>query len=148
LKATARTVILVGLAALATVNMARAAQPKSETYSCEYFDLQKNVMLTGLCHKEATKINGHFAYILTWPSGNKVSVEYINSQSGNHIWRLNGEAAVGIEITRDHLKGFMLDLNQLLEWEDRDCTNWTTAAFKGDYRIEARERCSYGSALM
>lgn len=90
-----------------------------ETYSCEYMDLKKDIMLTGKCHKEDTKINGNFAYILVWPNGNKVTVEYVNSQSGHHIWRINGEAAAAIEINREHLQGFSLDLNQFLEWQDR-----------------------------
>ncbi len=111
---------LIGIAAtVVTCNIVRAAQPKWETSSCEYFDLKKDVMLNGRCHKEATKINDHFGYLMTWPSGNKITVEYVNSQSGNHIWRINDEAAAAIEITRYHLKGFTLDLNQLLEWEER-----------------------------
>jgi hypothetical protein len=115
----AQILMFVALGEIVAANPVYAAQPAWETDFCEYFDIKRNIMLSGRCHKEFTKINGHFGYILTWPSGNKVSVESLKSQSGNHIWRLNGDAAVGIEITRDHLKGFTLDLNQLLEWEDR-----------------------------
>jgi hypothetical protein len=106
-------------APLGTLTSAQAAQPKWETSSCEYMDLKSDITLTGRCHMESTEINGHFAYLFTWPSGNKVTVEYINSQSGHHIWRLNGEAAAAVEINREHLKGFTLDLNQFLEWEER-----------------------------
>lgn len=104
---------------LATAGIAHAANPKWETYSCEYQDLKKNILLSGRCHKQETKIHGNFAYILTWPSGNKVTVEYVNSQSGNHIWKINGEPAAAIELNRENLKGFSLDLNQIIEWQDR-----------------------------
>jgi hypothetical protein len=118
---TKKTALLAfgGLAKLLLASLAYGAQPTWETYFCEYFDLKGNVMLTGRCHKELTKINGHFGYMMKWPSGNSVTVEYLASQSGDHIWRLNRKPAVGIEINRDHLKGFTLDLNQLIEWEDR-----------------------------
>jgi hypothetical protein len=104
---------------LATAGITHAANPKWETYSCEYQDLKKNILLSGRCHKQETKIHGNFAYILTWPSGNKVTVEYVNSQSGNHIWKINGEPAAAIEVNRENLKGFSLDLNQIIEWQDR-----------------------------
>jgi uncharacterized protein len=93
------------------------AKSQWETYSCEYFDLKKGINLDGRCHMEDTEINGHHAYILTWPSGNKVSVEFINSQSGHHIWRLNGEAAAATELSPKWFTGFTLDLNQALGWE-------------------------------
>jgi hypothetical protein len=96
-----------------------AVQPKWETYSCEYDNFAKDITLTGRCHMQETEINGNFGYVLTWPSGNKVTVDYINSQSGNHIWRINGQPAVAFEITREHVRGFSLDLNQILEWQDR-----------------------------
>jgi hypothetical protein len=111
--------LLVGLVVLIAADNCHAAPPKWETQSCEYADLKRDITLTGLCHKEATKINGNFSFVLTWPSGNKVSVEYVNSQSGHHIWRLNGQPAAAVEIDREHLKGFSLDLNQFLEWQDR-----------------------------
>lgn len=98
---------------------AYGAQGRWETYSCEYFDFRKDISLSGRCHKQETKINGNFAYILSWPSGNKVTVEYVNSQSGNHIWKINGQAAAAIEVNRENLKGFTLDLNQIIEWQER-----------------------------
>jgi hypothetical protein len=102
----------------ATTGVTYAENPKWETYSCEYLDIKKDIFLSGRCHKEDTEIHGNFAYILTWPSGNKVTVEYVNSQSGNHIWEINGQPAAAIEVNREHLKGFSLDLNQILEWQD------------------------------
>ena len=104
---------------LSTAGIAQAASLKWETYSCEYLDIKNDILLSGRCHKQETEINGNFAYILTWPSGNKVTVEYINSQSGNHIWKINNEPAAGIEVTRENIKGFSLDLNQILEWNDK-----------------------------
>ena len=99
--------------------MALAASPKWETYSCEYMDIKKDISLSGKCHKQETEINGKFAYVLSWPSGNKVTVEYVNSQSGSHLWKINGQSAAAIEVNREHLKGFSLDLNQILEWQDK-----------------------------
>ncbi len=110
-------VLLIALVA-SIPGMANAAKPKWETYSCDYSDSAKGVSLSGRCHKQATEINGNFAYVLTWPSGNKVTVEYVNAQSGHHIWKLNGKSAAAIEVTRENLKGFSLDLNQIIEWQD------------------------------
>jgi hypothetical protein len=107
------------IALCATVGIAHGAGPKWETYSCEYGDIKKDVSLSGRCHKEETRINGNFAYILVWPSGNKVTVEYVNAQSGHHIWKINGAPAAAIELNRENLKGFSLDLKQFLEWQDR-----------------------------
>jgi hypothetical protein len=95
------------------------AKPKWEIYSCEYEDLKKDISLSGPCQMEQANIHGNFAYILTWPSGSKVTVEYVNAQGGSHIWKLNGQPAVGVEINRENLRGFTLDLNQFLEWQDR-----------------------------
>ncbi len=103
---------------LSISSVVSAASPKWETYSCEYMDLEKDISLDARCHKQDTEINGHFAYILTWPSGNKVTVEYVEAESGHHLWKINGKPAAAIEITREHLRGFTLDLNQFLEWQD------------------------------
>ena len=96
----------------------QAKPSKFETYSCEYQDLAKNIILSGRCHKQQTEISGNFGYILTWPSGGKISIEYVNSQGGNHIWKISGKNAVAIEINREHLRGFTTDLNQFIEWQD------------------------------
>lgn len=98
---------------------APAARPKLETYSCDYENFSKTISLSGGCQMQESEVNGNFAYILTWPSGNKVTVEYVKSQSGNHIWRLNGASAAAVEINREHLRGFSLDLDQVIEWQDR-----------------------------
>jgi hypothetical protein len=108
---------IVALGAMAGI--AHAAGTKWETHSCEYEDMKKDVSLSGPCHKQETRINGNFAYVLVWPSGSKVTVEYVNAQSGHHIWKINGAPAAAIEISRENLKGFSLDLNQFLEWQDR-----------------------------
>ena len=92
---------------------------KFETYSCEYQDIARNIELTGHCHKQQTDFSGKFGFVLTWPSGGKVTIEYVNSQSGNHIWKINDNNAVAIEINREHIKGFSMDLNQFIEWQDR-----------------------------
>lgn len=118
-----RNRVAFGLAIFATAICAHAtkpaAQPKWETYSCDYENFSTNLSLSGRCQMQATEINGNFAYILTWPSGNKVTVEYLKSQSGNHTWKLNGEPAAAVEINREHLRGFSLDLNQIIEWQDK-----------------------------
>ena len=94
------------------------AAPNWETNNCEYQDLANDILLTGRCHKEDIKIKDNFGYQLTWPSGNKVTVEYVEAQSGHHLWKINGKSAAAIEITRENLRGFTLDLNQFLEWQD------------------------------
>jgi hypothetical protein len=114
-----RRTVLIAVGLFAFLVNASAAAPKWETYSCEYIDLKRDITLAGRCHMEETEINGHFGYILTWPSGNKVSVEYVKSQSGHHLWRVNGQDAAAVEISREHVNGFTLDLNQLLEWQLR-----------------------------
>ena len=111
--------MLLAITFFATAGVAHAASSKWETYSCEYMDIKRDISLSGKCHKQEAEINGKFAYVLTWPSGGKVTVDYVNSQSGNHIWKINGQSAAAIEVNREHLKGFSLDLNQMLEWQDR-----------------------------
>ena len=96
-----------------------AKTEKFETRSCDYQDLSKNVVLSGPCHKQERYFSGNFGYILTWPSGSKVSIEYIKSQSGHHVWKMNGKSAVAVEIDRARLRGFTTDLNQFIEWQDR-----------------------------
>ena len=98
---------------------APAKAEKSATHSCDYQNLSQNIVLSGPCHKQEKYFSGKFGYILTWPSGSKVSIEYIKSQSGNHIWKMNGKSAVAVEIDREHLRGFTTDLNQFIEWQDR-----------------------------
>ena len=110
--------ISVTLLALNALCGSLSAAPKGDTYNCEYMDLEKDISLTGRCRKEEAKFNDNFGYQLIWPSGNKVSVEYVNSESGHHIWKINGKSAAAIEITREQLRGFTLDLNQFLEWQD------------------------------
>lgn len=90
-----------------------------DIFSCEYQNLENDILLPGHCHREVTEINGNLMYILHWPSGDAVTVEFVNSQSGHHIWNINGEPAAAVEINREHFKGFSLDLNQFLEWQDR-----------------------------
>lgn len=97
----------------------KAIMPKWETDSCIYNDLSKDIVLFGRCHIEHTEIHGNFATVLTWPSGNKVTVEYTKSQSGHHLWQINGVSGVGFEINRMHLNGFTLDMNQFIEWESK-----------------------------
>jgi hypothetical protein len=94
-----------------------AADQKYKINSCEYNDLRRGISLSGSCYMQATSKDGNFAYILSWPNEHNVVVEYINSQSGFHIWKINGQPASGIEVSREHLKGFSHDLNQILEWQ-------------------------------
>ena len=112
-----KQLIVFVISFLAVSSYSCAASPKWETYSCEYYDFKKDISLSGRCHMKEATLNGNFAYILAWPSGNKVTVEYVKSQSGFHIWKINGQPASGIEVSREHLKGFSHDLNQILEWQ-------------------------------
>lgn len=96
-----------------------AKTEKFSTHSCDYQNLSQNIVLSGPCHKQEKYFSGKFGYILTWPSGSKVSIEYIKSQSGHHLWKMNGKNAVAVELDREHLRGFTTDLNQFIEWQDR-----------------------------
>ena len=96
-----------------------AKPARFETPSCDYQNLSQNLVLSGPCYKQEKKFSGNFGYVLTWPSGDKVSIEYVKSQSGHHIWKLNGKSAVAVEVSREHLRGFTTDLNQFVEWQDR-----------------------------
>lgn len=110
---------ILALAAALASSPTLAGTPKWETYSCDYQNLAKDISVDGRCHMQQTEINGNFAYVLTWPAGNKVTVEYVKSQSGNHIWKINGKAGVAVEVNRENLRGFTLDLNEFVEWQDR-----------------------------
>ncbi len=110
--------IYIAFLAISAVCIPLGVAPKWETFNCEYMDLEKDISLTSRCHKEDIKIKDNFGYQLTWPSGNKVTVEYVGAESGHHIWKINGKSAAAIEITRENLRGFTLDLNQFLEWQD------------------------------
>lgn len=114
-----RSIFTFGAKKAARKSESPANPGKFETYSCEYQDLSKNIILGGRCHKQETSFSGNFGYTLTWPSGSKLSIEYVKSQSGNHIWKINGKNAVAIEINREHLRGFTTDLNQFIEWQDQ-----------------------------
>lgn len=118
MKKTAFLALFVGTA-LGMAHPTAAAPREWNTHSCEYMNLEKNIHLSGKCVKQEAEMNGNFAYILKWPSGDKVTVEFVKAQSGNHIWNLNGQPAVGFEINRENLNGFSLDLNQSIKWKDR-----------------------------
>lgn len=107
-------VVFIGICLSSSIANAQEFRPKS----CSYFDLSKDIALEGCVMKEST-VNGNFAYILTFKSGFKVTVEYVKSQGPNHIWRINGEKGMGYEINREHLHGVTLDLNEEIEWQDR-----------------------------
>ena len=66
-----------------------------------------------------TTINGHFAYVMTFKNGVKVTIEYTGSQSGMHTWSINGRPGMGFEINREHLIGGSIDLKQSVQWQDR-----------------------------
>jgi hypothetical protein len=87
--------------------------------ACSYSNLKTNVSVDGPCVLTQTKINGNFGYIVTFPQGVKVTVEYVDSSGPDHTWRINGQSGWGFEINREHLHGATLDLSQSIEWQDR-----------------------------
>lgn len=113
-----KTAFTVIIAIIFVVSISAHAAPKWETYNCYYSDLEKDISVNGRCHKQETEINGNFAYILSWPSGNKVTVEYLTRQGGSHLWKINGKSAVAFEVSKYNLRGFSIDLNQFLDWDD------------------------------
>jgi hypothetical protein len=84
--------------------------------SCSYWK-DNGPSADGPCFMRTTTINGNFGYILTFGDGTRVTIEYVKSQSGYHIWNINGQRGFGIEITRNSLRGASIDLQQIVEWE-------------------------------
>jgi hypothetical protein len=125
----AMTPIYTAAAALALLPFLLAtpahATPFQEA-SCHYDNGTQKIVVDGPCTIDDTTINGHFAYIVTFKGGVKVTVEYLNSSGSDHLWKINGQSGWGFEINREHLHGATLDLNQSIDWEDNAPTNDTT----------------------
>ncbi len=73
----------------------------------------------GPCRLRETTVNGNFAYVLSFADGTRVTVEYLASQSGYHIWNINGQRGFGVEQSRISLRGATLDLQQIVEWDEQ-----------------------------
>jgi hypothetical protein len=98
---------------------ARAEQPtRYQSKECSYSNGAKNIFIDGSCVRESTEINGHFAWIITFKGGVKVTVEYVSHSGADHSWKINGQPAWGYEITRRQLHGATLDLKQSISWEE------------------------------
>jgi hypothetical protein len=85
--------------------------------SCSYMNDAANKFADGPCLMRTSEVNGKFAYTLTFGDGTRVVVEYVASQSGYHIWKINGQSGFGVEVNRQHVKGATLDLKQTVEWD-------------------------------
>ena len=71
------------------------------------------------CVLEVISPNGNFGYALLLISNGKtkrVNIEYVNSQSGNHIWKIDGLSGIGMEINRNWIRGVTQDLSVTVEW--------------------------------
>jgi hypothetical protein len=85
---------------------------------CSYSDSARSVYFDGPCTLDSTEIQGHFAWIVTLKGGVKVTVEYVDQNGPDHIWKINGQPGWGFEITRRQLHGATLDLKQSISWEE------------------------------
>jgi hypothetical protein len=74
---------------------------------------------SGPCTLEGSKINGHFAYLVTFNRGTKVSIEYVDRDGPDHVWKINGREARGFELSREHLVGATADMEDFIEWQLR-----------------------------
>jgi hypothetical protein len=111
--------ILLSLLFLSALQATAQTGSKWEEPFCDYTDIKRDISVSGRCRMEEIPAGDHYAVQLTWPSGTRVRVEYVASQGGHHLWKINNISAAAIEINRDRLKGFTLDLNQFLEWDAR-----------------------------
>jgi len=103
---------------LAIIALGGSAQAQGATAQrCSYWN-DGGKSADGPCRMRETTINGHFGYVLTFGNGTRVTVEYLKSQSGYHIWNINGERGFGVELNRSSLRGATLDLKQTVEWEE------------------------------
>lgn len=96
---------------------ATAQQQTFSVPSCSYMDIAANKFADGPCLMRTSEVNGKFAYALTFGDGTRVVVEYVASQSGYHIWKINGQSGFGVEVNRQHVRGATLDLKQTVEWD-------------------------------
>jgi hypothetical protein len=85
---------------------------------CSYSNTTTGIAVSGECTLAKTSINGNFGYIMSI-KGQKISIEYVDSDGPNHTWKINGLPAHGEEITREHLHGSTTDFSQSVEWQDR-----------------------------
>lgn len=108
---TAVVVVSIGVVPVA------AQQQTFSVPSCSYMNDAANKFADGPCLMRTSEVNGKFAYTLTFGDGTRVVVEYVASQSGYHIWRINGQSGFGVEVNRQHVKGATLDLKQTVEWD-------------------------------
>lgn len=96
---------------------ATAQQRTFSVPSCSYMNDATNTVADGPCLMRTSQVNGKFAYTLTFGDGTRVVIEYVASQSGYHLWKINGQSGFGVEVNRQHVKGATLDLKQIVEWD-------------------------------
>jgi uncharacterized protein YecT (DUF1311 family) len=103
---------------------------------CTYFNAETTKIIEGPCTVRTTAINAHFGYILAFPDGTEVSIEYVQSSGPDHIWKINGQSAFGFEINRSHLHGATIDLTQSVEWQAQTAYNDASRAAVEDFPRE------------
>lgn len=108
----------VTIAIFATAILLVATVRTASAEECSYFNSETDKLLDGVCTLQTTVLNGHFAYILLFQDGTTVNIEYVKSSGANHIWRINGQPAMGYEISRVQLHGATLDLKQTVDWSE------------------------------
>jgi hypothetical protein len=114
-----QSIFLIGClaASASTVALSAFGQDKAASVpECSYSNIATNKYVDGPCLMRTIQIGGNYALTLTFADGTRVQVEYLESQSGNHRWKINGQPGMGFELNRYHLRGAALDLKQIVEW--------------------------------
>lgn len=113
-----RSIATLVAAILAVVALLCNAWAQTSTATrCSYWN-DDGKSADGPCRLREATVNGHFAYVLAFANGTRVTVEYLESQSGYHLWNINGQRGFGVELSRNSMRGATLDLKQTVEWEE------------------------------
>jgi hypothetical protein len=88
--------------------------------TCSYSDKARKIALVKKpCTLEQAEINNHFAWIIRFSNGPKVTVEYVTG-GPDHVWKINGKPGWGHEIDREDLHGATNDKTQTIAWFEPD----------------------------
>lgn len=118
------TIFFIGVLALRSISPSIAVE-QYPVKKCSYWNEKTGESIDNLidkkvrCVLEVISPNGNFGYALLLISNGKtkrVNIEYVNSQSGNHIWKIDGLSGIGMEINRNWIRGVTQDLSVTVEW--------------------------------
>jgi hypothetical protein len=88
--------------------------------TCSYSDQARKIHLVKkACVLEEARSGGHFAWIIRFSGGPRITVEEYVSQDGpDHVWKINGQPGRGFEISRRALEGASDDQNLTIAWDE------------------------------